>query len=649
MPQTTNNLGANAQQNTTTGTALGSPAPATTFDASSLAQPNQNIQFPTNQPSTQTGATSANALNSSIPTASSIISQETQDTPAEDANNTLLGKLATLIGGQSSLATQQTQSENQAGIPNLTKITNDLSTQLMGLNDQSTALQLAAAPGGTLQNQEQNNAQGRGITTGGLAPMTSADLRNNQIQQSSIAAQSLTVKSAYYAANNNLTLAKDAADKAAQVAFDASQQQINYVKALIDANTPQMSKEEQAQADTVKAQLQDRQDQIDQQKTDYTTGIGLINNAMKFNGQSPQAQLAIQAAQKVDPHDPQYLQKVGALLVAYQQDPVATQQALATLANTRANTAKTIADTNIANANLNQGTPDISAGLTPVQQAALKTSGFSSFNNETQGLAQQLATGQIAPSELSKRATGTSPYNSILSAADAYSMATTGKHFSIAQAQRDYQFASNVTTQNTLNYLGSLVGTNDGSGNLVGGNLDALIQQSNERLQSSNTSAFGGTKTNSFGSNQGQSLPALNDISQWTKLEAGNPQIAAYYTTLTEVSDQVAKILQGGTGGTSDAKLQQAQSLFDKGFTPAQITAVAGSLKTLLANRAKSMVGDNPYLSDYATNLGVTNSPDATGGSRTGTLSDGTVVTQNADGSITDAKGNKYDSNGNKL
>lgn len=328
--------------------AVNAPTPSTTFDASSLSQTNPNIQFPTNAPSTQTGATTANALNSSIPTAQSIISNETAQTPAEATNTGLLGKLATLIGGQSSLATQQINNENAAGVPNLTKITNDLSTQLMGLNDQSTALQLAAAPGGTIQNQEQQNAQGRGVTAGGLAPITSADLRNNQIQQSTIAAQALTVKSAYYAANNNLTLAKDAADKAAQVAFDADTQKINYVKALIDANAPQMNKEEKAQTDLVQAQLQDRQNQIDQQKTDYTTGIGLINNAMKFNGQSPQAQLAIQAAQKIDPHDPMYLQKVGALLTQYQQDPIATQQALAQLALTKAQTAKIYQDASVS-------------------------------------------------------------------------------------------------------------------------------------------------------------------------------------------------------------------------------------------------------------------------------------------------------------
>jgi len=71
--------------------------------------------------------------------------------------------------------------------------------------------------------------------------------------------------------------------------------------------------------------------------------------------------------------------------------------------------------------------------------------------------------------------------------------------------------------------------------------------------------------------------------------------------------------------------------------------AVAGSLETLLQSRAQGMTRDNPYLADYATQFGVS----STG--QTGTLPDGTVVTRNADGSITDDKGNKYSAEGKKL
>lgn len=208
-------------------------------------------------------------------------------------------------------------------------------------------------------------------------------------------------------------------------------------------------------------------------------------------------------------------------------------------------------------------------------------------NDTVNNLAQQLVSGNLAPSELSKRTTGSASYNAVLQAADQYSMATTGKHFSIAQADRDYKFAQRPQTQDTLNYLKSLTGTIDPNGNLTGGNLDELVALSDsiDRTQ----------------------FPALNNAKKWTSISTGDPKYAQFQAVAVEVADQVAKILQGGSGGggTSDAKLQQAANLFNTGFTKEQLSGVIDSLKPLLQNRAKAMISDNPYLSDYASDLGV--------------------------------------------
>ncbi len=219
--------------------------------------------------------------------------------------------------------------------------------------------------------------------------------------------------------------------------------------------------------------------------------------------------------------------------------------------------------------------------------AALDKSGFSTkYSGTTQSLATQLVHGQLAPSDLSKRTTGDAPYNAVLTAADDYSMATTGKHFNVSQANRDYKFAQRPQTQDTLNYLGSLVGSDDGTGASTGGNLDELVALSND------------IKRTSF--------PAVNDIAAWARYSTGDPKIAAFQATATEVADQVAKILQGGgSSGTSDAKLQQAANLFNTNFTKDQLIATVNALKPLLANRAKSMIKDNAYLSDYADQFGI--------------------------------------------
>ena len=184
--------------------------------------------------------------------------------------------------------------------------------------------------------------------------------------------------------------------------------------------------------------------------------------------------------------------------------------------------------------------------------------------------AAQLVEGNEDPSQLTKRSKS---YDATMNAADDYSMKHYGVHFDAAQAGIDYKFAMNTQTQNTLKYLNSLTGADNRSGNL-----SELVNLSNK------------IKRTQF--------PALNDGAAWARLQAGDPQIAAYYTAVTEVADQVAKILQGGGsgGGTSDAKLKQASELFEKGFNKDQIQAVGGELRNLLANRKKEMIGGNRYL-----------------------------------------------------
>lgn len=540
------------------------PLPPTTFDASSLSQSNQGIQFPTNQPSQTTTTNTATNANNSIPTAASIINQGTEQTPAETQNTSLLGKLAGLIGGQSSLATDQAQQENQAGIPGLTKTVNDLNSQIQGLADQSTALSNAAAQGGTIQNNEQNNAQGRGITAAGLAPQNSADLRNNQIQQATIAQQSLTLKSAYFAANNNLTQAKAAADQAAQIAFDGATQQINYQKALIAANAPQMTKEEKAQADTITAQLADRQNQIDQQKTDYTTGIGLINNAMKFNGQNPQAQLAIQQAQKLDPHDPQYLAKVGQLLTQFQQDPVATQQALLNLQATRADIAYKNSETN----------KNRLASTAAGQDPATVSGWVSSIKSGTAKLSDLTANPALKNAVVIAMAAGGTSQSQILQ-----------------------------TTQQSLKDLQAMVDQPAG--------LNPLGTGFSSAVGVKGLSSFFGLKSTPI---------------------AGSPA-ADFDAKLNQVKNDVILpnlTLLHGLGRVTDREFQ----------------ALTSAVTALSTNQSQGAFKQSLQEITDQINQKVN---DASGGTKTGTLSDGTQVTQNADGSITDAKGNKYDANGNKL
>jgi hypothetical protein len=142
-----------------------------------------------------------------------------------------------------------------------------------------------------------------------------------------------------------------------------------------------------------------------------------------------------------------------------------------------------------------------------------------------------------------------------------------------AQASEDYKFASNIGTQMTLKGLDNLTGPDGKSGNL-----QEVVKSSND------------IKRTSF--------PAINDVEAWARINKGDPKMAAYYAQVLEVSDQIAKILQGGSGGagTSDAKLKQAQAILNSGFSKDQIKGIAEGLSPLLTNRKNSIIGNNRYL-----------------------------------------------------
>jgi len=209
-------------------------------------------------------------------------------------------------------------------------------------------------------------------------------------------------------------------------------------------------------------------------------------------------------------------------------------------------------------------------GTAKGQMEAMGSAKDANGNWNQASLPVMLVEGNADPSQIKNARSGMTAQQ-VEQMASQYSLEKYGKPFDMAQAQSDYKYATNTQTQNTLKYLNSLTGPDNKSGNL-----GALVQQSNQL-----------TRTQ---------FPALNDAAAWARLESGDPAIASYHAAVTEVSDQIAKILQGGGSGTSDAKLKQAQDLFRTGFNKDQITAVSETLRTLLANRKSELIGNNRYL-----------------------------------------------------
>lgn len=183
----------------------------------------------------------------------------------------------------------------------------------------------------------------------------------------------------------------------------------------------------------------------------------------------------------------------------------------------------------------------------------------------------KLVEGTLDPSQLSKKS---KTYDANIKAADAYSRAKDGKPFDMAKAQIDFKEANNQNVRQTLRYLNSLTGDDNKSGNL-----DEVVKAAKR---------FGSTTWKS-----------INDVKEWSNRHRDQPEAVQYAAAVVETADQVAKILQGGGtgGGTSDAKMKQAQELFGNGnFSAQNVADVANELRPLLTNRKNAMISNNRYL-----------------------------------------------------
>lgn len=466
--------------------------------------------------------------------------QDTTGSSIIDSMNALLGK------------TSDTATANEtAGVNSATSDVNKYTTQLADLNAQASSLNRAAlaAP---IQTQERN--AGTGATSDAYAVENAGALRNNALQALSIGQQADIASAALTGSNIRLQAAKDKAQQIIDLKYNPLEAELAVKQKQYDLNKDALDSIDKKRTEALGVALDKEKTDLADKKEKDQANSDLILNAQT---QGASSDLVAKAKAIADAGGTKL--EVGSALGAYAGDYMGTQLKKAQIVEANANAAKTRADTATA-----------------------------ALNNDPQNLAQQLVSGNLAPSELSKRATGTAAYNAVLKAADDYSMQTTGQHFNIAQADRNYKYATNVQTQNTLNYLGSLIGGVDPSGNITGGNLDALKTLSTAIPRTD--------------------FPAVNSVKWNAMLQTGNPDVVAYMANVTEVADQVAKVLQGGNGGgTSDAKLAQASQLFNKNFSVDQLNAVVDTLKPLLISRAKGLINNNPYLSDYAKNFGIDN------------------------------------------
>ncbi len=117
----------------------------------------------------------------------------------------------------------QTEQENLQGIPEIVKTQNDLASQLKQIQNEADQLKIEAQ---TIPSILQQQFTGRGVTTGGLAPIQAGALRENQIKAATVASRGLVISSLLEATKGQLTTAQYMADRAVRQKYGPLEEEI---------------------------------------------------------------------------------------------------------------------------------------------------------------------------------------------------------------------------------------------------------------------------------------------------------------------------------------------------------------------------------------------------------------------------------------
>lgn len=196
------------------------------------------------------------------------LSTDLAPTVQETAGSDLTKRLQALNEGLLGKSAFRATKETEAGLPELQKTQTDLSSRLKALQNEALAIPI----------QLQQEATGRGVTSGGLRPIETAALRNNAIQ-------ALGVSSLLEASRGNITLAQDLVERAVAQKYDPIKEEIAVNKANLDLilNDPLTSLADKNRANRQKEIQDAKAREIAKQEQDSKDIRNLALTAQKYN------------------------------------------------------------------------------------------------------------------------------------------------------------------------------------------------------------------------------------------------------------------------------------------------------------------------------------------------------------------------------
>lgn len=274
-----------------------------------------------------------------------------QPTQAEKTQDDLSSRFLTAIQSMGGKAQAQQQEEQARGLPAQQQQLTDINSQLLTLQNEAKAIPLKL----------QEQAQGRGITAGGLQPIQAAELRKNAIN-------ALSLSSVAQALQGNIALAQQQADRAVEVKFAPIENEIKFLKEALSLNESRLAREDKQKTVKLQLKIAERERLLEQGREDQKLIMGwaaeaaklgnapsvVVNNALK--AKTPFEALSILSPYMVDQNE-----KAQALLdLELSRERIKSEQVDREIARLKANN-----DTKLTNAQIDKIRAEISSPKQP--------------------------------------------------------------------------------------------------------------------------------------------------------------------------------------------------------------------------------------------------------------------------------------------
>lgn len=211
-------------------------------------------------------------------------------TETEKQSSDIQGQLLASIEKLGTKKARAGELEAQVGLPQQRNDLQNIMNQLQGLQKEALAIPL----------QIQQDAEGRGVTAGGVAPIEAGKLRTNAIKSLGLAAIGQTLQ-------GNIALAESTVARAIEYEFEPEQTRLTMLEKIYDMNQDALAREDSKRSTTFQALLNERsrllevqKAELEQKKADKKEifDIGLI--AQRYGADSMTVQKIFSAKSRED-------------------------------------------------------------------------------------------------------------------------------------------------------------------------------------------------------------------------------------------------------------------------------------------------------------------------------------------------------------